>query len=171
MHRCWQVIFTDNYCPEGAQIVEKDKKVLKSVKSVTKKPDWFKEMLPHVERVKPLPGGQKVTSSSLLANAYRTYYRAISRCDRKKLTELELNKIADSADSVTRLSNAELRNVCKFAKETLPAPEFENATEVINGNKGRIQWITVKKNQKGTLELEDNVYFRKENGIWKGGKK
>jgi len=51
-----------------------------------------------------------------------------------------------------------------------PPPDFKDATEVIEGNKGTIQWLTVESRKDGkettTMRSEQSLKFVKENGEW-----
>jgi hypothetical protein len=122
-----------------------------------------------IERIKPLPGGKKVPSSSPLAKVYMKFLSAVKRCNRKEMMKHVSSKSALEMSSAT---NKELRNGCRGFKMLLPR-DFKDATEVIEGDSGKIQWLSVKTTTDGstteTMKSEQTLSFVRENGVWKFG--
>lgn len=67
-------------------------------------------------------------------------------------------------------SKSELWKGCLALRMLLPS-NFDDATEVINGDKGTIQWLTVESTTDAsgtrTMKSEQTGDFVKEDGVWK----
>ena len=175
MYKCTDakgnVSFSDKACPTQKQEVLK-----KRTTSNSPETDSGESLQPaeggafgKIERIKPLPGGKKVTSSSPLAKVYMKFLSAVRRCNRKEMMKHTSSKTAQGMSSAT---NQELKNGCRGFKMLLPK-NFKDATEVIEGDRGKIQWLSVKTTTDGstteTMKSEQTHGFVRENGVWKFG--
>jgi len=175
MYKCTDangdVSFSDKACPTQQQEVLK-----KRTPSISPETDSGESLPPtegsafgKIERIKPLPGGKKVTSSSPLAKVYMKFLGAVKRCNRKEMMK---HASSTTVQGISSATNEEFKNGCRGFKMLLPR-DFKDATEVIEGDKGKIQWLSVKTKTDGstteTMKSEQTLGFVRENGVWKFG--
>ena len=175
MYKCTDakgnVSFSDKACPTQKQEVLKKRTTSNSPQfdPAETKPDLESNAFPEIERIKPLAGGKKVTSSSPLGKAYMKFLNAVKRCNRKEMMKHVSSKMAQEMSSAT---NKEFKDGCRAIKMFLPG-DLKDATEVIEGDKGKIQWLSVKTitdaSGTQTMKSEQIGDFVRENGVWKYG--
>ena len=175
MYRCTDAAgntsFSDKPCPTMEQKVMKERRY-----PAPKKKSPGDVSLPEIsgsgiEPIKPLPGGRKVRRNSPLAKAYRNAVALMKRCDRSELQAFAKNPEKESpATDLDSLSESELKEQCVQFGMIFPRADFKDATEVINGDKGTIQWLTVETTREGgetsTMRSEQTVNFIKKGGVW-----
>ncbi len=170
MYKCTDadgnVSFSDKACPEERQEVLKERTTSRPPET---KPALEGDAFPTIERIKPLAGGKKVTSSSPLAKAYTKFLNAVKRCDRKEMMKRVSSKMAQGMSSAT---DKEFKNGCRGLEMFLHR-DFKDATEAIEGDKGKIQWLSVETTTDSsgttTMKSEQTEDFVREDGVWKYG--
>jgi hypothetical protein len=175
MYKCTDaagnVTFSDKACPAQQQEVLKGRKTSKSPETDPAEPksDSEKNPFPTLERIKALAGGKKVTGSSPLAKAYMGFLHAVKRCDRKEMMK---NVSAKMAQELSAATDTEFKQGCRALAMLLPG-DFKDATEVIDGDRGKIQWLSVQTTTDSagtqTMRSEQTEDFVRENGVWKLG--
>ncbi len=170
MYKCTDadgnVSFSDKACPEERQEVLKERTTSRPPET---KPALEGDAFPTIERIKPLAGGKKVTSSSPLAKTYTKFLNAVKRCDRKEMMKHVSSKMAQGMSSAT---DKEFKNGCRGLEMFLPR-DFKDATEAIEGDRGKIQWLSVETTTDSsgttTMKSEQTEDFVREDGVWKYG--
>jgi len=173
MYKCTDaegnVSFSDKACPSDRQEVLKKRTTSNQPDdgSVESNPDSEGSGFPKIERIKPLAGGKKVTSSSPLAKAYMGFLNAVKRCDSNEMMEHVSSKMAQEM----KLSEGkEFKAGCRALQMFLPE-DFTDATEVIEGDRGKIQWLSIETTTGSsgtqTMKSEQTADFIRENGVWK----
>jgi len=170
MYKCTdahgKVTFSDKACQEQRQEVVKERAIPPSTEP---KPRPEGSTFPQIERIRPLAGGRKITRSSPLAQAYLRFADAVKRCDRNELLN-SLSSRFTRAIGAAAESDAELREGCRGLALFLH-DDFNEATEVIEGDTGKIQWLSVEttRDRSGTQtsRWEHTEEFVRENGVWK----
>jgi len=123
-----------------------------------------------LERIKALEGGKKSSASSPLGKAYMRFLRAMQRCDRASVIKVVSRKTQQKLNAAFDEDAAQARKECKMLSTLLPG-NLNDATEVIDGNRGKIQWLTVATNTDGsttsTMKSETTQDFVKEDGVWR----
>ena len=175
MYKCTDtdgnVSFSDRACPEERQEVLEERTTSIPSRSgpIESEPTSKGEVLTSIERIKPLAGGKKVTSSSPLARVFTKFRNAVERCDRDEMMKHVSSKMAREMDSA---SDKEFKAGCLGLAIFLPK-DFKDATEVIEGDKGKIQWLSVETSTDSsgtmTMKSEQTEDFVKEDGVWKFG--
>jgi hypothetical protein len=175
MYKCTDadgnVSFSDKACPEERQEILKERTTSRPPETnpAESKSALEGDAFPTIERIESLAGGKKVTSSSPLAKAYTRFLNAVKRCDRKEMMKHVSSKMAQGMSSAT---DKEFKDGCRGLEMFLPR-DFKNATEVIEGDRGKIQWLSVKTttDSSGTMTMksEQTEDFVRENGVWKYG--
>ena len=125
-----------------------------------------------IEPIKALQGGGKSSAGSPLGNAYLGFLRTLNRCDRAGVTKVVSRKMQQSLNAAYDEDAAQAKQECKMLAMLLPG-NLNDATEVIDGNRGKIQWLTVETSTDGsgttTMKSETTQDFVKEGGIWRFG--
>lgn len=175
MYKCTDVSgnvsFSDTPCPtEKQEILKKRSHSTPSdTKTTETMPEVNNDIFPQLEPIRPLAGGKKVTSSSPLGKAYMKFINALKRCDLDTMMKIVSNKMAKAMSSAT---GNECKDGCKLLRMLMPQ-DLKHATEVIDGNNGKIQWLTVKSTTDAsgtrTMKSEQTEEFIKEDGVWKYG--
>ena len=163
------VSFSDKPCPEQNQEVLKHTSATPSASTSATTPEPSSIAQPEITPIEALTGGKKVTGASPLAKAYTAFRAAARQCDRDEMMRHVSSKMAEGLSAAT---NREFKDGCKALKLFLHS-DFKDATEVIDGNRGTIQWLTVETttDDSGTMSMksEQSERFVKENGVWKYG--
>lgn len=175
MYKCTDtdgsITFKDKPCDGQAQELLKKKTFSKprpepaNLKPIKTKSS---ETSSRFEPIKPLPGGKKVTSSSPLGRTYMKFLHALNHCDRDRMMQYSSGSMAEGMKTA---NNLEFKTGCRLLQDFMPS-NLDDATEVIEGNSGKIQWLSVKSNtdSSGLTEKftsEHTEEFVKEGGVWK----
>jgi hypothetical protein len=164
------ISFSDKPCPEQKQEQIKER-IYSSppVDSSDSLPGSDADEFFTISPIEAQAGGKKVTNSSPLAKAYMGFRNAIKRCDRDTMMKFVSRKMAEN---IGFTSNLEFKEACKLL-DMLLHTDFKDATEVINGDKGTIQWLTIETSTDSsgtsTMKSERSENFVKEDGVWKYG--
>ena len=164
MYKCTDangnVSFTDKPCQNQKQeILEKSS----TPKPSESKPETENNDFQESKRFKPMPDGTKVTSSSPLGKVYMKFISALNRCDFNEMIKYS------SGETIKHMSpsgDAQSKDICKELQKIL-AQDLKGATEVIDGDKGKIQWLFVSSGANTKVRSVQNENFIRENGAWK----
>ena len=158
------VSFSDRPCGGQQQEVMRDRSY-----RVTEELDLPAQDDPQfqIDPIEPLAGGKKVSRSSPLARVYLQFVSAVKRCDRDEMAK----HVASAwATDILQADDREFNQGCRVLRELMPA-DFEDATEVIDGDSGTIQWLSVESSTDATgtstMKFETTGHFVKEDGEWK----
>jgi hypothetical protein len=176
MYRCTDAAgktsFSDKPCPTGNQELLKERHYSPPKKEPPANSTLQKSGAPGIAPIKPLAGGRKVSRSSPLAKAYRSVLGVFERCDRAELKEFTSKNKKENTQpfDIDSVSESDLIEHCEQFGMIFPQPDFKDATEVIDGNHGSIQWLTVENREDGndatTMRAEQTLKFVKQNGEW-----
>jgi hypothetical protein len=171
MYKCTEadgnVSFSDKHCPGEKQ------EALREPAAPSPPPDADDTepdagIFTGPDAITPLAGGRKVTSSSPLAWVYTSYLGALKRCDRDEAMKYVSSRMA--AEMAAASESGYSKEECLLLLKLLPK-DFENATEVIEGDRGTIHWLTVETTTDGamtsSMKLEQPEEFVREGGVWK----
>ena len=95
------------------------------------------------------------------------FLNAVKRCDSNEM----MNHVSSKMAQEMKLSKGkEFKAGCRALEMFLPE-DFTDATEVIEGDKGKIQWLSIETTTDSsgtqTMKSEQTAEFVKENGVWK----
>ena len=174
-----KVTFSDKPCPEQQQETLKELAVPKPPEADPETgdaattedagPETGDTATAETEAAEPASGPQLVADDSPLAAVYKNFLAALKKCDRGEMLKYGSVKIAKD---LARMSDTDIKNQCEQLQTFLPT-DFTGATEVINGDKGSIEW----RNEAGSTgesgsSAVKSLYtanFTRENGAWKYG--
>jgi hypothetical protein len=161
-----RVSFSDKPCPEQQQETLKERAVSKPPET---SPETGDAATTETEPIETATGAQLVTNDSPLAVVYMNFLAALKKCDRGEMLKYGSVKIAKD---LARMSDTDLKNQCAQLKNFMPN-DFTGATEVIDGNKGSIQWrneaSSSDESGPSTMKSMYTVNFIQEDGAWKYG--
>ena len=167
-----KVGFSDKPCPEQQQEVLKEPAVSKPAETNPETGDATATddaATTETEPVETATGAQFVTDDSPLAIVYRNFLAALKKCDRGEMLKYGSVKIAKD---LARMTDTDLKNQCAQLQNFMPK-DFTGATEVIDGNKGTIQWgnkaSSIDESGPSTMKSIYTVNFTQEDGAWKYG--
>jgi hypothetical protein len=103
-----------------------------------------------------------------LGKAYLAFLRTLKSCDRASVTNVVSRKMRQSLNAAYDKDAAQAREECRMLAMFLPG-NLKDASEVINGSRGTIQWLTVKTDANGTMKSETTQDFVNEGGVWRFG--
>lgn len=159
-----QVSFSDKPCEGEMHEVVPERTYRRS-----QEPTQFLQAAPAVQlqSIERLQGGERVTGSSPLAQVYMSFIGALRTCNREEMAKFVP---AAWAKDLLEIDDAELSQGCVLLGALLPR-DFNDATQVIDGDRGPIQWMSVESttdsNGTATMTSEMTGHFIKENGVWK----
>jgi hypothetical protein len=124
-------------------------------------------VLPDIEPIRALVGGTRVTGASPLGKVYASYLGALRQCNRNEMMK---HVSSGMAAEMSASPEPEFREGCRLLLMLLPQ-DFTDATEVIRGDRGTIQWLSIETKDAGsgtsTMKFEQSQDFVMENGAWK----
>jgi len=168
-----KVGFSDKPCPEQQQEILKEPAVSKPPEASPETGDAAATDDAATTETEPAEtaatGAQFVTDDSPLAAVYRNFLAALKKCDRGEMLKYGSVKIAKD---LARMTDTDLKNQCAQLQNFMPN-DFTGATEVIDGNKGTIQWgneaSSTGESGPSTMKSMYTVNFTQEDGAWKYG--
>lgn len=161
-----KVTFSDKPCPEQQQETLKELAVPKPPEA---SPETGDAATTETGPAEPAASAQPVTDDSPLAVVYKNFLAALKKCDRGEMLKYGSVKIVKD---LARMSDTEIKNQCEQLQNFLPN-DFTGATEVIDGDKGSIQWrneaISAGESGSSTMKSLYTANFTQEDGAWKYG--
>jgi len=174
MYKCTDVdgsiTFKDKPCESQAQEVLKEKSYTRPGTPASNSFDSSSSTLTPLEPIKRMSDGKKVSNSSPLARVYMKFLVSLKRCNRTEMSRYVSRKMVEGMKTT---SDTEFRNGCRVLVDLLPK-DFDDATELIEGDKGKIQWMSVESTTDSSgmttkFTSEHTEKFVKEDGSWKYG--
>ncbi|MCZ6712099.1 MAG: hypothetical protein O7B25_17170, partial [Gammaproteobacteria bacterium] len=93
------------------------------------------------------------------------FLSTLRSCDRASVTKVVSRKMKQSLNAAYDKDATQAREECRMLAMFLPG-DLKDASEVIDGNRGTIQWLTVKTDANGTMKSETTQDFVNEDGVW-----